>query len=45
LWKSNLKKHYVFLHNVLKIMLLVGILSLLFIDPSILLERVINKLN
>ena len=45
LWKSNLKKHYVFLHNVLKIMLLVGILSLLFIDPSVLLERVINKLN
>lgn len=45
LWKSNHKKHYVFLHNVLKIMLLVGILSLLFIDPSILLERVINKLN
>lgn len=45
LWKSNLKRHYVFLHNVLKIMLLVGILSLLFIDPTLVVERVIDKLN
>jgi 4-hydroxybenzoate polyprenyltransferase len=45
LWKSNLKKHYVLLHNVLKLMLLAGVLSLLFTDPSILIERVIDKLN
>ena len=45
LWKSNLKRHYVLLHNILKLMLLVGILSLVFIDPSILVERVIEKLN
>jgi len=45
LWKSNLKKHYVLLHNILKIMLLLGILSLLFIDTSLVIERVIDKLN
>jgi 4-hydroxybenzoate polyprenyltransferase len=45
LWKSNLKRHYVNLHNVLKIILLLGILSLLFIDTSVLVERVIDKLN
>lgn len=45
LWKSNLKRHYVSLHNILKLMLLAGILSLLFIDPSLLVERVIDKLN
>ena len=45
LWKSNLKKHYVMLHNLLKLMLLLGILSLVFIDPEILIERVIDKLN
>ena len=45
LWKSNLKKHYVFLHNILKIILLLGVLSLLFIDTSLVLERVIYKLN
>jgi len=45
LWKSNLKRHYVLLHNILKLMLLLGILSLLFIDPSLVIERVIDKLN
>ncbi|MFT5762455.1 MAG: hypothetical protein ACI8WA_001584, partial [Polaribacter sp.] len=45
LWKANLKKHYVLLHNILKFMLLLGILSLLFIDPSLVIERVIDKLN
>jgi len=45
LWKSNLKRHYVLLHNILKMMLLAGVLSLLFTDPSILVERVIDKLN
>jgi 4-hydroxybenzoate polyprenyltransferase len=45
LWKANLRKHYVLLHNVLKIMILLGILSLLFIDPSVVVERVIDRLN
>lgn len=45
LWKYNLRKYYALLHNVLKIMLLLGIVSLLFIDPSVLVERVMNKLN
>uniref|UniRef100_UPI00404863DA geranylgeranylglycerol-phosphate geranylgeranyltransferase n=1 Tax=Polaribacter sp. TaxID=1920175 RepID=UPI00404863DA len=45
LWKHNLRKYYVLLHNILKIMLLIGILSLLFIDPSLVVERVIDKLN
>ena len=45
LWKANLKKHYLLLHTLLKLMLLAGILSLLFVDPSILVERVIDKLN
>ncbi|GGG96825.1 ubiquinone biosynthesis protein UbiA [Polaribacter pacificus] len=45
LWKHNLRKYYVLLHNILKIMLLVGILSLLLVDPSLIVERVIDKLN
>lgn len=45
LWKFNLRKHYMILHNILKIMILLGILSLLFIDPSLIVERVIDKLN
>lgn len=38
-------KQYTFLHNVLKFLLLIGVFSLIFIDPSLLLEKVINKLN
>lgn len=45
LWKYNLRKHYILLHNILKLMLLLGIISLLFIDPSVVVERVIDKLN
>ncbi|MDG2193385.1 MAG: geranylgeranylglycerol-phosphate geranylgeranyltransferase [Polaribacter sp.] len=45
LWKANLRKQYVLLHNVLKILILLGILSLLFIDPSVVVERVIDRLN
>jgi len=45
LWKANLRNQYVLLHNVLKILLLLGILSLLFIDPSVVVERVIDRLN
>ncbi|NVK53484.1 MAG: geranylgeranylglycerol-phosphate geranylgeranyltransferase [Flavobacteriaceae bacterium] len=45
LWKYNLRKHYMILHNVLKVMILLGILSLLFIDPTLIVERVIDKLN
>ncbi|MGB0891434.1 MAG: geranylgeranylglycerol-phosphate geranylgeranyltransferase [Flavobacteriaceae bacterium] len=45
LWFSKRKSHYVLLHNILKLLLLAGVFSLLFIDPSVLLEKVINKLN
>lgn len=45
LWFSKKKSHYVLLHNVLKLLLVAGVFSLLFIDPSVLLEKVIDKLN
>ena len=45
LWKAKTKKQYTILHNILKILLLVGVLSLVFIDTSLLVEKVIDKLN
>jgi len=45
LWKATTKRHYTTLHNILKILLLVGVLSLVLIDTSLLVEKVINKLN
>ncbi|PQJ80787.1 geranylgeranylglycerol-phosphate geranylgeranyltransferase [Polaribacter porphyrae] len=45
LWKSTEIREYRYLHNILKILLLVGVFSLIFIDTSLLLEKVIDRLN
>ncbi|MDT7832284.1 geranylgeranylglycerol-phosphate geranylgeranyltransferase [Flavobacteriaceae bacterium S356] len=45
LWKATTKSQYMRLHNILKLLLLIGILSLIFIDTSLVLEKVIDKLN
>jgi len=45
LWKAKTKQQYTVLHNILKILLLVGVLSLVFIDTSLLVDKVIDKLN
>lgn len=43
--KSTRKRHYTILHTTLKILLLLGVLSLVFIDTSLLIEKVIDSLN
>ena len=35
LWKSTSKKHYVWLHNILKLIIIVGVFSILLIDIDI----------
>tara|TARA_R110002126_G_scaffold181187_4_gene330030 strand:- start:40619 stop:41536 length:918 start_codon:yes stop_codon:yes gene_type:complete len=45
LWKSNERNQYRFLHNLLKLLLLLGVLCLVFIDTSLILEKVIDRLN
>lgn len=45
LLNSTKTRHYTILHNVLKLLLLLGVFSLVFIDTGLLLERVIDKLN
>jgi len=45
LWKSTERNQYRFLHNVLKMVLLIGVFCLVFIDTSLLLEKVIERLN
>jgi 4-hydroxybenzoate polyprenyltransferase len=39
LWVSIKKKHYVFLHNILKVIILVGVCSIVLIDINLLLNR------
>jgi 4-hydroxybenzoate polyprenyltransferase len=45
LFKSSKKQEYIILHNTLKILLLVGVLSLVLIDSSSLLDKVLETLN
>jgi 4-hydroxybenzoate polyprenyltransferase len=45
LFKSSKKQEYTILHNTLKILLLVGVLSLVLIDSSLLLDKVIDTLK
>jgi len=45
LFKSTKRSEYRFLHNVLKLLLLVGVFSLVFIDTSLILEKVIDRLQ
>lgn len=45
LFKSDRKRHYTILHTTLKLLLLIGVFSLVFIDTSLLIEKVIQKLN
>lgn len=41
LWKSDAKVHYVWLHNILKLIIVVGVFSILLIDIHLVLNRII----
>ncbi|QVY64910.1 geranylgeranylglycerol-phosphate geranylgeranyltransferase [Polaribacter sp. Q13] len=45
LWNSTETKQYRMMHNVLKILLLIGVFSLIFIKPELIVEKVIDRLN
>ncbi|UII74637.1 geranylgeranylglycerol-phosphate geranylgeranyltransferase [Flagellimonas sp. HMM57] len=41
LWKANGKKHYVWLHNILKFIIVAGVFSILLIDVDLVLNRIL----
>ncbi len=41
LWKSNSKKDYILLHTILKVLIIAGVFSLVFIDTSVILRRLL----
>jgi len=41
LWKSTTVKHYVLLHNLLKIIIVIGVFSLALIDTEVLIDRIL----
>lgn len=42
LWKSKTKMHYVRLHNILKLIIIVGVFSILLIDIDLVLSRILE---
>ena len=45
LWKATKKSQYTLLHNILKVLLLVGVFSLIFIDKTLILDKVVSVLK
>lgn len=41
LWKSNDRRHYVWLHNILKFIIVAGVFSILLIDVDLVLNRIL----
>ncbi|WP_299605578.1 geranylgeranylglycerol-phosphate geranylgeranyltransferase [uncultured Aquimarina sp.] len=41
LWKSNKRTHYVWLHNILKFIIVVGVFSIVLIDVNMILDRLL----
>jgi 4-hydroxybenzoate polyprenyltransferase len=44
-WFSTNKKRYVFLHNLLKLIIVTGVLSLILLDTSVIIERLLHGLR
>ena len=44
-WRATKTNQYRLLHNILKILLLIGVFSLLFIDKSLILDKVAIALD
>lgn len=41
LWKSNEKLHYLLLHNILKLIIVLGVFSILLIDTDVMINRIL----
>lgn len=42
LWKAKTKRDYLILHNVIKLIIVIGILSITLIDTSVILQRILD---
>ena len=42
LWRANTKKDFVILHNIIKFIIVVGVLSLMLIDTSVIIQRILR---
>lgn len=43
-WFSSRKEHYVLLHNLIKLIIIVGVFSLILVDKSVIIEKIISRI-
>jgi 4-hydroxybenzoate polyprenyltransferase len=43
-WYSKSKRQYLFLHNLLKLVIVAGVLSLMLLDTSVIIEKILERL-
>lgn len=41
-WKAETKKHYVLLHNLIKLLIILGVLSIVLLDTSVIIKRILQ---
>ncbi len=41
-WKAKTKRHYVILHNLIKLLIILGVLSITLLDTSVIIKRIIQ---
>ncbi|MEE9348909.1 MAG: geranylgeranylglycerol-phosphate geranylgeranyltransferase [Flavobacteriaceae bacterium] len=41
LWMAKTKNNYIVLHNIIKLLIVIGVLSLMFIDTSVIIDRLV----
>jgi 4-hydroxybenzoate polyprenyltransferase len=44
LWKATSKKDYLILHNIVKLIIVIGVISLVLIDTSVILKKILEPL-
>jgi 4-hydroxybenzoate polyprenyltransferase len=42
LWKARAKKDYILFHNIIKFVIVIGVLSLMLIDTSVIIQRILK---
>lgn len=45
IWFSHSQKRYLYLHNLIKLILVIGVLSLVLIDTHVLIDKILNRLS
>jgi 4-hydroxybenzoate polyprenyltransferase len=41
-WRAQTKRHYVLLHSLIKLVIILGVMSIVLLDTSVIIERILK---